>query len=286
MVGIVAVVVIEIVIGADTWFWLTTLIVGILIGLGAAFVGALIGARVARRLVGDRIEVALRDSGETKWHHGRLYAESWFNVGFTDPRDVSPWIENNVHDATVAFHAYRAGFRPTDPWVKRSHSSLALRATEPLVAPGPIAALRNRARARRAWRADQAGLARTAKKVQDRSQELADFTRSLPFDSGFNAAALEVMDGTGVTVQESDVVRGYDEFATTLHQLHDRLDSLPALAGDERTTMQNELRYWGGFADALTRQLGVCTPELRATIAAQLDLDRQWLTTTEKHYMD
>lgn len=72
VVGIVAVVVVEIVLGVDTWIWLTTLIVGILIGLGAALVGALIGARVARRLVGDRIEVALRDSGETKWRHGRL----------------------------------------------------------------------------------------------------------------------------------------------------------------------------------------------------------------------
>ncbi|MGA1813691.1 hypothetical protein VH571_15020 [Frondihabitans sp. 4ASC-45] len=225
-------------------------------------------------------------AGASEWEMRQLYAESWFNVGFTDPRNVSPWIENNVHDATVAFHAYRAGFRPTDPWVKRSHSSLAVRATEPLVAPGPIVALRNRARARRTWRADQADLARMAKRVQAQAQQIADFTRSLPFDAGFGATVSDVVEGAGVTVQESDVVRGYDGFATTLHQLHHRLNSLPVLVGDDRTTTRNELRCWGEIAEALTRQLGVCAPELQATIAAQLDLERQWLTTTEKHYLD
>jgi hypothetical protein len=244
----------------------------------------------------DRIAAVVNAPGEGRpagpyenasvWEMRQLYAESWLNVGFTDPQDVAPWIEQGVYDAEVAFNAYRAGFRPTDPWVKRSHSSLALPQAEPLTAPGRTAALRNRTRARRAWRAEEAARARTAKKVQHKAQQLADFTRSLPFDAGFGATALEVMDGTGVTVNESDVVRGYDEFATTLHHLHARLDSLPVLVGDERTTTRNELRYWGEIADALSRQLDVCTPELHATIAAQLGPDRQWLTVTEKHYLD
>lgn len=41
---------------------------GLLIGLAAALVGLLAG----RKIFGDRVEVAMRRSGETRWRHGLL----------------------------------------------------------------------------------------------------------------------------------------------------------------------------------------------------------------------
>ena len=72
VVGIVAVVVVEIVLGLDTGIWLTTLIFGIVLAIGIVVAGAVVGGRLGQRLVGDCIEVAMREQGSKKWRHGRL----------------------------------------------------------------------------------------------------------------------------------------------------------------------------------------------------------------------
>jgi hypothetical protein len=225
----------------------------------------------------------------TDWEMRQLYAESWVNVGFADRADVSPWIEEGVLDAGVAFRAYRAGFRPTDPWVQRSDASPAMPAREPLVAPIWLVAQLNRLRAWRAWLAEEAKRAWAHRRAQRHARQLVDTFRAMDFDAGFGAVALDALDKADIPVTEEDVVRAYSEFSSTLYALRD-LDGgvgFPFhLSQAERTAMQEELRYWTGIADALTRRCDVCTPAIRAAIKAHIVSDRDWLTMAEVRYRD
>jgi hypothetical protein len=114
---------------------------------------------------------------------------------------------------------------------------------------------------------------------------MVDVARAQDFDAGLGAGMLELMTGVGLRSTEADVVRSYDQFSSTMHQLRARLTDLPELyPQSEQTTTYNELRYWREIADSITSQLDVCTPEVRSTIAAQLVDDRAWLIATREHY--
>ena len=114
---------------------------------------------------------------------------------------------------------------------------------------------------------------------------MVDVARDQDLDAGFGAGMLELMNGIGLRSTEADVVRSYDQFASTVQQLRTRLSHLPELyPRDEQTTTYNELRYWREIADSIIDQLDVCTPEVRSTIATQLVEDRAWLVATREHY--
>jgi hypothetical protein len=123
-------------------------------------------------------------------------------------------------------------------------------------------------------------------KDRRRDKKLTEVFRGLDFDQGFGALGLDFMNGTGVEVRDTDVLRAYDEFAMTVRQLRDRLEHLPELHPEsEKTTTSNECRYWWEIANSIMAQLDVCEPHTRLTISAQLVEDRAWLLATRKHYM-
>lgn len=202
-----------------------------------------------------------------------LYAQSWVNAGFTDPREVAAWIAEGVHHAGVAAEAHRAGFRPGDPWVERSDACLVPLGQEPLTAPNWFAVRANRARARREWRARELGRRRAEKLFDDQMRQLAWLTRSLDFDAGFGAIALELIGRSDVPVIEADVLRGYDEYADAVVLLRERL----AADGSDVSAMQGELSRWYGVGQVIGRHLHVCDGPIRRTIEAQLAADQRWL---------
>lgn len=203
----------------------------------------------------------------------RLYAQSWLNAGFTDPREVAAWIAEGVHHAGVAAEAYRAGFRPEDPWVERSDACLVPLRQEPLTAPGWFAVRANRARARRDWRAREAGRRRAEKLFDEHMRQLAWLTRSLDFDAGFGAIALELIGRSDVPVIEADVLRGYDEYADAVVLLRERLASDLS----DGSAIRGELSRWYGIGQVVGRHLHVCDGPIRRTIEAQLAADQAWL---------
>lgn len=247
-----------------------------------------------RQEIIDRIASVVNEPGEerpagpyataSEWEMRQLYAESWVNVGFTDPQNVAAWIEEGVFNAGVAYEAVRAGYRPSDPWVERSHASFTMPQNEPLQAPSTFAAFRNRARARRAWKIEYAERQRVERDAQRKMAQLAAVTRSLGYDDGFGAVTLDLLSATSVAVLEEDVVRAFNELSTTLQRLHSRLDELPGLIGDERTTTRNELRYWNEIAGTIAGQLGACSAEVRASIEGELAPEREWLAGMHRHY--
>lgn len=217
-----------------------------------------------------------RPSGREKasdWELRRLYARSWLNAGFTDPREVAAWIAEGVHHAGIAAEAYRAGFRPADPWVERSDACLVPLRQEPLTTPGWFAARANRARARREWRAREVDRQRAEKLFNEQMHELAWLTRSLDFDAGFGAVALELIGRSDVPVIEADVLRGYDEYADALVLLRERVES----ALSDGSAIQGELTRWYGIGQVIGRHLPVCDRPIRRTIQAQLAVDQRWL---------
>jgi hypothetical protein len=106
----------------------------------------------------------------------------------------------------------------------------------------------------------------------------------MDFDEGFGAVTLDLTDGSSASVTEADIMRGYDEFAVALDQLHERLDSRPELRGDGRTATRSELRYWHEVGALIRRHLGVCTPTISKTVEAELGTDQAWLDRTRRHY--
>lgn len=203
----------------------------------------------------------------------RLYAQSWVNAGFTDPREVAAWIAEGVHHAGIAAEAHRAGFRPEDPWVERSDACLVPLGQEPLTAPNWFAVRANRARARREWRARELRRRRAEKLFDEQMRQLAWLTRSLDFDSGFGAIALELIGRSDVPVIEADVLRGYDEYADALVLLRERVTA----DASDGTAIQGELSRWYGVGQVIGRHLHVCDGPIRRTIEAQLAADQRWL---------
>ncbi|MEN0084209.1 MAG: hypothetical protein AAGC66_05540 [Leifsonia sp.] len=201
----------------------------------------------------------------------RLYAQSWVNAGFTDPREVAAWIAEGVHHAGIAAEAYRAGFRPEDPWVERSDACLVPLRQEPLTAPSWFAVRANRARARREWRAREVERRRADALFNEQMRQLAWLTRSLDFDAGFGAISLELIGRSDVPVIEADVLRGYDEYADALVRLRERLDEQDGAA------LGHELSRWYGVGQVIGRHLHACDGPIRRTIEAQLAADQEWL---------
>ncbi|WP_431245645.1 hypothetical protein [Leifsonia xyli] len=206
----------------------------------------------------------------------RLWAQSWVNAGFTDPDEVAAWIAEGVHHAGIAAEAYSAGFRPGDPWVKRSDATLVPLRREPLTAPGWFVVRANRARARREWRAREAAKLRAEKLFDEQMRELAWLARSLDFDEGFGALSLELIGRSDVPVIEADVLRGYDEYADALVLLRERQASAAA-SGDDEAGIQSDAQRWYGVSEVIGRHLHVCDGPIRRTIEAQLAVDRAWL---------
>lgn len=219
-----------------------------------------------------------RPSGGEKasdWQLRRLYAQSWLNAGFTDPREVAAWIAEGVHHAGVAADAHRAGFRPGDPWVERSDACLVPLGQEPLTAPGRLTVRANRARARREWRTREAERRRAEKLFNEQMRQLAWLTRSLDFDSGFGAISLELIGRSDIPVIEADVLRGYDEYADAVVLLRERLASAESFADDSGIRL--EVSRWFGVGQVIGRHLPACDEPIRRTIEAQLAADQAWL---------
>ncbi|GAA2054434.1 hypothetical protein GCM10009820_13610 [Leifsonia soli] len=215
--------------------------------------------------------------GASEWEVRMSYAETWVNVGFTDPREVAAWIAEGVHHAGIAADAYRAGFRPDDPWVERSPAGIVPLRQEPLTPPNWLAVRANRARARREWRAQEAKRRRAEKLFNAQMSQLAWLTRSLDFDSGFGAVSLELIGSSDVPVIEADVIRGYDEYADALMLLRERLARVPELSEGDLARVRSGLSRWQGVGEVIARHVHVCSRPIRHTIEAQLAADQEWL---------
>lgn len=207
----------------------------------------------------------------------RLYAESWVNAGFTDPYKVAAWIAEGVQHAGIAAEAYRAGFRPGDPWVKRSNADLVPLRQAPLTAPSWFAVCTNRSRARREWRAGERERRRAEKLFNEQMGELAWLTRSMDFGSGWGAVSLELIGRSNVPVIEADVLRGYDEYADALVRLRERLYSPKDLPERDRASIHSEVSRWYGIGTVIGHHLQACEGSIRDTITAQLAADQAWL---------
>ncbi|MDN4597195.1 hypothetical protein [Leifsonia virtsii] len=236
---------------------------------------------VIAEVIGEPAEGHPSDSaGAADRELRRLYAQSWVNAGFTDPREVAAWIAEGVHHAGIAAEAYRAGFRPGDPWVERSDACLVPPRQEPLTAPGWFAVRANRARARRAWRARELKRRRADALFDEQMRQLAWLTRSLDFDAGFGAISLELIGRSDVPVIEADVLRGYDEYADALVLLRERLAADPS----DAPAIQGELSRWYGIGQVIGLHLHVCDGPIRRTIEAQLAADQRWLDGMRQHH--
>lgn len=216
----------------------------------------------------DRIAAVVNTPGEGRpvgpyanasdWEMRQLYAESWLNVGFTDPQDVARWIEHGIYDAGIAYDAYRAGFTPDDPWVQRSHSSFTPKPAEPLQAPSEDAARENRLAAEAAW-------------LEGASRREA--RRSEPESAGHTEP-----------ISEGEVVGAFERLGRNTYVLRGAYEGLPELGTYDLPHADAELSGWLNKADEISSQLDACTPTVRRTIELELKVDRDWVEKAAKHY--
>jgi hypothetical protein len=212
---------------------------------------------------------------ETEWEVRRLHASAWVNVKLTDPDVVRPWVEAGVHNAGVARKAIRLGYRPEDPWVEKSPPSLVIFDGRPVKVPGHFAAWRNRRKARRAWAASEAKRVAVEVTAREKADQVVAVMRETTFDEGFGLAALDLLHGTGGTIQSGDVIRGFDELVTQVHGMRSQVDRDGYLS-DENAEM---VSYSLLMAHVLENTLHVCTAEEQTTITPQLADAKSWLNS-------